>query len=62
MSAVGATPAARACSICATADLTTIGGDTGVVRHVLGFERANLQAAPRIGPCQARDQKRLTNI
>ncbi len=44
------------------ADLATIGGHGGVVRHILRLERRNPEAAPHIGPRQPRDDKRFADV
>ena len=44
------------------ADLAAVGGDRGVVRHVLRLERAHTKAAAREGARQSRDQQRLADV
>ena len=44
------------------ADLAAIGGDRGVVRHVLRLERPHAQAAIREQPAQAGDQHGLAHV
>ena len=55
-------PQARACKRLGAADLAAIGGDRGVVRHVLRLERADAQAAPGEGARQPGDEQRLADI
>ena len=45
-----------------SADLAAVGRDRGVVGHVLGLERADLEAALHIGAGEARHQQRLADI
>jgi hypothetical protein len=44
------------------ADLATVGGDGGVVRHVLRLERSDRQPAIGEGAAQARDEHRLADV
>ena len=44
------------------ADLAAVGGDGGVVRHVLRLERRDPQAAIGEGAAQPGDQQRLADI
>ena len=44
------------------ADLAAVGGDRGIVRHVLRLERAHAKAAAREGAGQSRDDQRLADI
>ena len=62
MSTTGGTPQASACRACARPDLAAIGGDGGVVGHVLGLERTHPQAAPGKVTAQPRDQHAFPDI
>ena len=44
------------------ADLAPVLGHRGIVRHVLGLERAHREAAPDIGPSQPGDQQGLAHV
>ena len=44
------------------ANFAAIGGDSGIVRHVLWLEGTNRQPPPRVGPAQARHNEGFADI
>ena len=62
MCTLGATPRGARLQRLRAADLAAVGGDRGVVRHVLRLERRDPQAAPHERPAQPGDDQRLADI
>ena len=62
MSTVGGDAGGAGLQGLGAADLAAVGGDGGVVRHVLRLERAHAEAAVGEGAGEAGDDQRLADV